>query len=80
MPINKNKPVDPPVVTKPEPVENEYYTTGVWSGMAQWKCRECAWDTVESEDELLAHYYKKHILVPNLTENEKMQQLGLLRG
>lgn len=31
-----------------------------WNGLTQWRCRFCAWDTLDGEAEAMDHYIARH--------------------
>ena len=31
-----------------------------WNGLTQWRCRFCAWDTLDGEAEAMDHYITQH--------------------
>lgn len=39
------------------------YVMGQWHGMPQWKCRMCAFDTLDGEEAILAHIVARHVTV-----------------
>lgn len=36
------------------------YTVGWWKGFRQWRCKQCPWDTLESEAAMLEHIATVH--------------------
>lgn len=40
------------------------WTTSMWSGLPQWRCSLCPWDTLEGEDAMIEHIEGKHGAVP----------------
>lgn len=36
------------------------YTVGWWKGFRQWKCKQCPWDTVKNEADMLEHIAAVH--------------------
>lgn len=36
------------------------FTVGAWNGLTQWRCRFCAWDTLEGEGEAMDHFIARH--------------------
>lgn len=37
------------------------FILGTWEGLTQWRCRFCAWDTLEGEAKALEHYISRHV-------------------
>lgn len=46
-------------ITSEPPIELPYIE-GLWSGLPQWRCRLCPWDTLEGEDVMWEHIAARH--------------------
>lgn len=44
--------------------EGEVFELGRWGEFPQWRCRECAWDTLEGEEAFMEHYRAVHLPAP----------------
>ncbi len=36
------------------------WTMGMWHELPQWRCTACAWDTLDGEDAMVAHWNERH--------------------
>ncbi len=50
----------PSPVSKAETGEGGEYTVGVWSGVPQYKCKRCAFDTLAGPVAILEHLVRTH--------------------
>jgi len=46
----------------------DLYDVGECKGFPQWRCKLCSWDSLVSEDEMVAHIMIVHILPPSPEE------------
>jgi hypothetical protein len=49
------------------------FVVGEWNGLRQWQCRYCAWDTLEGEEAMLAHYAARHAPAPEPKQARRIQ-------
>lgn len=72
----------PKALSKPETPADPRFTVGSWAGFPQWRCTQCAFDTLEGEADVLQHWLnyhapapvtheESHILVADKNGNEK---------
>lgn len=59
-----SEPVEP-VAAAAEPLTSPYesnvpWTMGTWSGMPQWRCTMCPFDTLDGEDAMIVHIEARH--------------------
>lgn len=56
--MNEEHEQEPAKASNPEIEGEGLWTVGMWSGLPLWQCRECAWNTLESEEAMAAHVLK----------------------
>lgn len=52
------------VEAAPAAAEPKPWTVGAWADLPQWRCSLCPFDTLDSEEAMLAHYAAVHAPPP----------------
>jgi len=58
--LTQDSPSPQPSPPEGEGEEKVLYEVGEWKGMTQWRCKLCAWDTLDGEEAILTHLVAKH--------------------
>lgn len=52
--------ISPEAIAPQQDDDEKPYTVGWWKGLRQWRCKQCPWDTLESEAAMLEHIAVRH--------------------